>query len=119
MKPVVKYNHWVPKLVSRWMVISAITLWPYILFSGKKCLAQDRTLRHEGIHMSQYNECWVLGFLVLYCWDYLVCRVRGFNHMQSYLAIRFEQEAFDYDAFPEYSRKRFAWAEYKLPRKVK
>lgn len=117
MKAKVRYNHWIPKLISKVMPIEAITLWPYILFTNKS--SDSSVLRHEKIHIAQYNECLVVGFLILYLWDYLVSRCRGLDHYDAYMGIRFEQEAYQWDADKGHKRKRYDWVKFKLPRKEK
>jgi hypothetical protein len=56
--------------------------------------------------------------LIVYLYDYLfaaVLKKKGFNR-QSYLAIRFEQEAYDNDANENYlnERKPYKWLDYKV-----
>lgn len=126
MKAKLRYNHWIPKVISKLiMPISAITLYPYILFTDKKMFVendvfeyvktQDSIERHESIHIAQYEELYVVGFLWIYCWDYLKGRLKGRNHYEAYVHIRLEQEAYDYSYNPIYlkTRKPFAWRKFK------
>ncbi len=100
--------------------ISAITLGPIVLSRG---VLSERVKRHETIHFMQYRELYFIGFLLVYLYDYLyaaIIKKKGFSR-ESYLAIRFEQEAYDNDYKEDYleSRKKFCWKDYPLGGKNK
>ena len=99
--------------------INAITLGPIVLSRG---VLSERVKRHETIHFMQYKELFFIGFLLIYLYDYLyaaIIKKKGFSR-ESYLAIRFEQEAYDNDHDLEYLEKRQkkAWKKYPLGGKV-
>ena len=50
-------------------------------------------LSHEAVHVEQWREFGVVGFLVHYLGDYLRGRAVGLPHHAAYRAIRFEREA--------------------------
>jgi len=50
-------------------------------------------LSHEAVHVEQWREHGVVGFLVRYVGDYLRGRALGLPHYVAYRAIRFEREA--------------------------
>lgn len=50
-------------------------------------------LSHEAVHVEQWREHGVIGFLVRYLGDYVRGRAMGFPHHVAYRAIRFEREA--------------------------
>lgn len=50
-------------------------------------------LSHEAVHVEQWREYGVVGFLVRYVGDYLRGRALGLPHHVAYRAIRFEREA--------------------------
>lgn len=50
-------------------------------------------LRHELVHVRQYRERGIVGFLVPYLWSYLRWRLRGHPHLAAYRRIPFEAEA--------------------------
>lgn len=52
-------------------------------------------LAHELVHIRQWEEHGVVGFLTRYLVDYLRGRRRGLNHWQAYRQITFEHEARD------------------------
>lgn len=126
MKPRVRYDHWVPQMLS-WgpMVIAAITIYPYILISAPQRSKinwddpydQAVTVNHEMIHIAQYEELKILGFLWLYNWDYWVGRLRyGYSHEKAYMRIRFEQEAYAHQTNHYYlsTRQKKAWRRYQV-----
>ena len=99
---------WLSKLAP--IEISAITLGPLVFSRG---VISEKTKRHETIHYQQYIELLFIGFLVIYLYDYLYAALikrKGFTR-DSYLAIRFEQEAWQCDDYEDYleNRQRFAW----------
>jgi len=50
-------------------------------------------LVHELVHVRQWHDLGVLGFLRRYLGDYLRGRFKGIGHRQAYLDIGLEQEA--------------------------
>ena len=74
--------------------------------------------QHETIHFWQWLETLVVGFAFIYLWDFSrAWYVRSFKPSEfwnSYLCIRFEQEAYDHDKEENYlnGRKRHAWQDY-------
>ncbi len=117
MFPVFFENSKVPKVLSKVapIEINAITLGPLVFSRGE---LSDRVKRHETIHWMQYKELFIIGFLIVYLYDYLfaaVLKKKGFNR-QSYMSIRFEQEAYDNDVNENYlkERKPYKWLDYKL-----
>jgi hypothetical protein len=113
MKPIIVENSKIPKALSIIIEIGAITLWPFIFFRGA---ANKTTLNHEKIHIRQYNELLVIGFLVLYSLDWLWGMIKYKNGKTAYARIRFEQEAYENQYFDHYleSRARHAWKKYKV-----
>ena len=105
---------WLSKLAP--IEINAITLFCFVFSRGH---ISEKTKRHETIHFQQYLETLIVGFLVIYLFDFLwaaVIKARRFTR-ESYLSIRFEQEAHHCDNYFNYlsCRKRFAWfREYPL-----
>lgn len=111
--PIVVTNSRVPKLLS-WVINAyAITLWPFVFIRDE---GNDRTINHETIHIKQYNELLIIGFLGLYLWDWLHGLVKYRNRQTAYYRIRFEQEAYENDKDVNYlvNRKSFAWRQYKV-----
>ena len=68
MKPIIIKNSRLPKLLSWFMDVGGITLFPFIFIKGE---GNERLIRHESIHIAQYAETLVLGFLIIYLWDFL------------------------------------------------
>jgi hypothetical protein len=50
-------------------------------------------LSHEAVHVEQWREHGVFGFLARYLGDYVRGRALGLPHHVAYRAIRFEREA--------------------------
>ena len=117
LKPLFFENSRIPVLLSKLapIEISAITLFCFVYSRGE---LSEETKRHETIHFQQYIETLVLGFLLIYAYDYLYAALikrKGFTR-DAYLAIRFEQEAWANDNDVNYlqNRARFAWLAYPI-----
>ena len=117
LKPLFFENSCIPALLSKLapIEIGAITLFCFVYSRGE---ISEETKRHETIHFQQYLETLVIGFLFIYLYDFLFAAIikrKGFTR-ESYLAIRFEQEAWDKDKDINYlnSRKRFSWVKYPI-----
>lgn len=51
-------------------------------------------LAHELVHVRQYAEQGIVGFLVRYLWNYLILRLRGHSHRAAYHLLPQEREAY-------------------------
>ena len=119
------YNSSIARLISKFiMPIEAITLWPFILITGPKIVdsiilraEQFYIIHHETIHLRQWTECGLLGFILIYIWDYLWNRiVLRKKHEDAYYDIRFEQEAYSNERDILYLnyRKHYSWKKYRM-----
>ena len=113
MKPIIIKNSKLPKALSWFMNVGGITLFPFIFIKGE---GNPRLINHESIHIAQYSELFVLGFLALYLYDFLVNLARFISFKEAYYNIRFEREAYDNENNSDYldNREKFAWRNYKL-----
>ncbi len=100
------------RLMSWFIPVAAITLWPFIIVNPRWESAQ--LLRHERIHIVQQGELWVLGFYVIYLWDWLRHLLSGSSAQLSYRMICFEREAYAHDEDEDYldARGRHSWQKY-------
>ena len=114
IKPIIVRNSRVPVVLSVFMRIAAITLWPFV-FIREGC-DDERLIHHESIHIYQFWECGVVGFYPIYLWDWLRGWLKYKDVVVAYRHIRFEQEAYQHEADTEYltQRKRFAWRNYQV-----
>lgn len=115
LKPWFFENSRIPGVLSKFapIEIGAITLFCFVYSRGE---LSEETKRHETIHFQQYLETFVVGFLLIYLYDYLYAAIikrKGFTR-DAYLAIRFEQEAWGKDKDVNYlsKRRRFSWISY-------
>ena len=109
-KPFFIENSKVPVVLS---YFAPIDIWAITLFFLVFCKGnlQEVTKRHETIHFQQMLETGVVGFVVLYLWDYLHGFIKYRNGAEAYRMIRAEQEAYDNDQKVDYlaTRPRFSW----------
>lgn len=54
----------------------------------------DRLLRHELVHVAQFDEMGIVPFVASYTWQYLRWRARGYPHKGAYRRISYEVEAY-------------------------
>lgn len=77
--------------------LGAITLGSSVLFIGLDHLALPRMRRHELVHVRQYKELGAVRFLVAYLAAYFRARLDGKTHVEAYLGIPAEQEAYEHE----------------------
>lgn len=58
-----------------------------------RAASSSRLLRHEAVHVRQWRELGVVGFLGRYVGAYLRWRFRGYGHWAAYRRIPLEVEA--------------------------
>jgi len=114
MKVKVIYNSKIPAMLSIFINIGAITLYPYIIYRKKEEEIPEDTKRHEMIHIIQQKELWVIGFYILYVFYWLKNLLRGQSSDIAYYNIPFEIEAYKNQNDLEYlkSRPKNAWKQY-------
>jgi hypothetical protein len=71
---------------------SATTLGPLIMMR-ERSLGNERLLRHELVHVRQWRELGVTGFLRRYLGAYVSWRLRAHPHWAAYRRIPLEIEA--------------------------
>ncbi len=88
---------------------SGITIWPFIFLTPSKKIKVN--INHERIHIHQQQETLLIGFYLLYFFEYLYYRLH-YKHNDAYRKISFEREAFENEEDLEYLNKRkcFAWS---------
>lgn len=111
MRPIIIENSKIPKYLSIFINIYAITLYPFIIC---KEVMNKTTLNHEKIHLRQQRELWIIGFYILYVYYWLRGRVSGMSSVDAYLCIPFEIEAYENQTNEFYlvTRKKNAWKKY-------
>ena len=100
---------------------------PWAVYAAPKARILENDLSHEAIHMAQWKELFIIGFviwyfiewfikLIIHTFDYLLQDkdVRTFSWHEIYRSISFEREAYANDKDPNYlnTRKRYAFLKY-------
>ena len=102
----------IPRMLSWFINISAITIYPFIISKHKM---DQRTRTHEWIHIKQQEELWVIGFYILYVGFWLKNMIWNWQTPAlAYHNIPFELEAYAHDddyTYP-FNRKRFGWTKW-------
>ena len=111
--PIIIQESRIPKYLSIFINIWAITIWPFIICKG----TMDKvTLNHEKIHIRQQAELLLIGFYPLYAYYWLKARLwHRMDSYEAYMAIPFEREAYANEEDENYleNRLRFAWWNYR------
>jgi hypothetical protein len=104
-------NSRIPKALSLFIDIWAITLYPFIICKGK---LDQRTKTHEIIHLHQQRELFVIGFYILYVGFWLWNLAKSRSFFDAYVSIPFEKEAYTNEDDPTYpvNRKAFSWRKF-------
>ena len=113
MKPIIIKSNKFLNSISWFFEVGGITLFPFIIVRPD---VSKSTINHESIHIAQYSELFVIGFLLMYLWDWVKGLIKYKDPKVAYEKIRFEQEAYEYARNFKYlsNRKRFAWRKYKV-----
>lgn len=90
-----RFNHWLP----RWLRVSAITIYPFILFADDIGVAgSDGTIAHEWVHVGQIRALGWFRFYASYLLFYLRGRARGLSHSAAYFEVPYERDAYQRQA---------------------
>jgi len=112
MKPIIIVSPFFTKLMSIFIDVYAITLFPFIISKEKM---DDITLNHEKIHIAQQKELLVVFFYFLYVYYFIENYLFYKDTHTAYMMIPFEREAYEHDGDLSYlsNRKRFRWLHYR------
>ena len=105
--PIIIENSSIPKYLSIFINIGAITLWPFVI---SRYRINEQTARHETIHIKQQQELLLVGFYLLYVFYWLRGMLMYKDSYIAYHSIPFEQEAYEHEDDLEYLSKRPFWA---------
>lgn len=94
----------------KYLGISGITLFPFIILRDKQLMQDKRILNHERIHICQQVELLVLPFYMLYLVEYVMGLIKHRNRFLAYMNISFEKEAYKNDSDFNYLKDRKCWA---------
>ena len=94
----------------RYLGVSGLTLYPFILLRYKTLKQDKRIMNHERIHIYQQAELLVLPFYLIYLIEFIVGLIKYKNKRIAYLNISFEQEAYKHDVDLNYLKERKLWA---------
>ena len=111
MRPIIIQNSNIPKYLSIFINIYAITLYPFIICREEM---DEIVLNHEKIHLAQQRELWIIGFYLLYVYYWFLGKIAGETSLIAYLNIPFEVEAYSNESNIEYleSREKNSWKDY-------
>lgn len=115
-RPINIFNSKIPQMLSIFINIGAITLWPFVIYRYKKEDVSEITLNHEAIHIRQQEELWVIGFYILYVYYWLKNFFFVYHDSNiAYYNIPFEIEAYKNQEDFEYlsNREKQSWWKYR------
>jgi len=112
-KPIYVQNSRLPGILS---LFAPVRLWSFTVppFTFCEETLDDATIQHEMIHMRQWLELCIVGFIILYPALWALNVFRGMNKYEAYFHNPMEQEACINENNAEYllSRPLWAWVQY-------
>jgi|TARA_R100001460_G_C3505036_1_gene170826 hypothetical protein len=111
--PIVITSKFITKMLSIVISVYAVTLFPFIILSEE---VDEYTMNHELIHFEQQKELYLIGFYILYAYDFVKGMIKYKNKDTAYFMIRFEQEAYNHQNDLGYisDREKQAWKQYEV-----
>ena len=113
MKPIIIRSKILTKILSVFITVGAITLFPFIIINPE--YDNEITINHESIHIEQQRELWVILFYILYVFYWIKNKINRMNNFDAYMNIPFEKEAYEkqYDFnYISNERKKHDWKNY-------
>ena len=80
--------------LARLLRVDGIVLFPFIFFAEER--PGVKIINHELIHILQVKREGFIRFYFNYLREYCHFRLKGLSHVESYLAISYEVEAYGY-----------------------
>ena len=110
-------NSRIPRLVSLFFPVAAITIGPFIFIGpGYDLGVRGRILlNHERIHVKQGAGLFFIGFWALYLLFWVSALLRTGNPKEAYMDIPFEREAYCNDYDLDYTPGFYTWVNYIFP----
>jgi hypothetical protein len=113
--PIHIFESKIPKILSIFINIGAITLWPFVIYRNKREDVSEATINHESIHIEQQKELWVIFFYALYVYYWANNKfLKKMSNDDAYMNIPFEKEAYSnhYDMKYLSNREKHSWKKY-------
>lgn len=112
-KPIYVQNSRLPGILS---LFAPVRLWSFTIppFTFCEETLDDATIQHEMIHMRQWLELGIVGFVLLYPGLWALNVLRGMNKHEAYFYNPMEHEACIHESDAGYlvSRPAWAWLKY-------
>ena len=121
MKPIIIYTNTFLTLISPFMKIAGIALFPFIFIRKKYKNVQkwmevtkEKLIQHETIHIHQQIEMLIIPFYIWYLSEWLVKFIKYKDARKAYKSISFEREAKIFENSKDYLkiRKPYSWFNY-------
>ena len=111
--PIIITSKFITKMLSIVISVYAITIFPFIILSEE---VDEYTMNHEMIHFEQQKELFVVGFYILYAYDFIKGMIKYKDKHLAYFLIRFEQECYNHQGDLGYlpDRKKYSWKQYEV-----
>jgi len=113
MEPIIIICPRFTRLMSVFIDVSAITIFPFII---SKQPMNGKTLNHEKIHIHQQRELLILPFYFLYAFYFLFGMLKYRDTKMAYYRNPFEQEAYSNQGDPIYLKTRspYNWLRFEV-----
>lgn len=98
--------------------VTAITLWPFVVFRKAEKMSDFRIINHEKIHFRQQIELLVIPFYLIYILEFLFLLILKRNWDSAYRSISFEKEAYLFEKDFGYLKGRKFFAMWRSVKKA-
>jgi hypothetical protein len=86
--------------------VTAIALWPFIIFRNMDKKDDLTIINHEKIHLKQQVELLVIPFYIIYLIEFMYHFLLIKNRFEAYKKISFEREAYKFENDKSYLKTR-------------
>jgi hypothetical protein len=86
-----------------------MAMFPFLFLKNKNLVHDKIFINHERIHFRQQLEMLIIPFYIIYLTEYISNYILYKNHVDAYMNICFEREAFTNQQNLDYLKTRKIW----------
>ncbi|MFM2047967.1 MAG: hypothetical protein RI955_513 [Bacteroidota bacterium] len=93
----------------RFLMYHGMAMYPFLFLKNRNLVYDKIFINHERIHFRQQLEMLIIPFYIIYFTEYFVNLWHYRNHVEAYMNICFEREAFEHQQDLNYLQNRKFW----------
>jgi hypothetical protein len=86
-----------------------MAMYPFLFLKNRNLVYDKIFINHERIHFRQQLEMLIIPFYIIYFTEYFANLWHYRNHVEAYMNICFEREAFEHQQDLNYLQNRKFW----------